>query len=190
MGFFDRIGNNPPDTQADNVGDLPPDQSLPAPDLVRKILDGAGTESWHDGSTQATTLARQHDEVSDVISRMSAGLEAAWTGGGADAAQARIRPLVDSAAEAARVYAANGANLTDLAHAFDAMKASLQPMPTPPHQDLHGKAAPWDIDTETEIAEYNALAQQNVDRYRDYVRHARANGQALQTELPGPGHGG
>ncbi|EFL09776.1 predicted protein [Streptomyces sp. AA4] len=52
-----------------------------------------------------------------------------WTGGGADAAQARIKPLADVSQAASHMFTANSQNASDLAYGFDQLKAALRPMP-------------------------------------------------------------
>ncbi|MFB9925636.1 hypothetical protein ACFORO_36815 [Amycolatopsis halotolerans] len=163
-------------------GDSGP-EALPAPELVQKILTGPGTASWHGGAEQAKALSSQHNEASDLLSRVSTGLESAWTGRGADAAKARIRRFAETTTVSAAIYDANGFNLTDIAHGFDAMKSSLEQMPpVPPHLNFFDRISPWETNTEREISDYNALAQHNVDRYQAYVQHSGANGQNLQTD--------
>lgn len=158
-------------------------EAVPAPELAQKVLAGPGTAVWHEGVSQAAQLSGQHHEASDLVSRMSTGLESAWTGRAADAAQTRIRALAEIASVSAAIYTANGANLSDVAHGFDAMKTSLQPMPgKPPHLTFLDRVSPWDTDAEKEINHYNAVAQQNIDRYQAYVQHARAGSQQLQTD--------
>ncbi|WP_329065592.1 PPE domain-containing protein [Amycolatopsis sp. NBC_01480] len=193
MGLFDWVGDGvkwvndrfddveewASDVWHGNTGD----QAVPAPELVQKVLASKGAQSWHQGASQATDLASQHHEASDDVQRLSTGLESVWTGGGADAAQARIKPFADVTTTAAQTYTGNGQNLTDLAHGFDEMKAGLQPMPnTPPHKDFLDTATPWDTDTEDQINNYNKLAQENLDRYHGYAQQAHASGQGLKTD--------
>ncbi|WP_370940415.1 hypothetical protein [Amycolatopsis sp. cg13] len=158
-------------------------EAVPAPELAQKVLNGPGTSVWHEGAGRAVQLSSQHHEASDLVARMSTGLESAWTGRAADAAQTRIRALAEIASVSAAIYTTNGANLSDVAHGFDAMKTSLQPMPDrPPHLTFLDRASPWETDAEREITQYNAVAQQNVDRYQAYVQHARTGSQQLQTD--------
>ncbi|MET9262734.1 hypothetical protein [Amycolatopsis sp. NPDC004079] len=158
-------------------------ETIPAPELAQKVLAGPGTSVWHEGTRRAVELSNQHHEASDLVARMSTGMESAWTGRAADAAQTRIRALAEIASVSAAIYTTNGANLSDVAHGFDAMKTSLQPMPDrPPHLTFLDRAAPWETDAEREINHYNAVAQQNIDRYQAYVQHARAGSQQLQTD--------
>ncbi|MGW7538866.1 hypothetical protein [Amycolatopsis sp. NPDC054798] len=158
-------------------------EAMPAPELAQKVLAGPGTSVWHEGAGQAAQLSSQHHDASDLVSRMSTGLESAWTGRAADAAQTRIRALAEIASVSAAIYTTNGANLSDVAHGFDAMKTALQPMPDkPPHLTFVDRVSPWDTDAEKEINQYNAVAQQNIDRYQAYVQHARTGSQQLQTD--------
>ncbi|WP_409466801.1 hypothetical protein [Amycolatopsis sp. GA6-003] len=158
-------------------------EALSAPELAHKVLAGPGTSDWHRGAGRAADLGEQHHEASDLVARMSTGLESAWTGRAADAAQTRIRALAEIASVSAAIYTTNGANLSDVAHGFDAMKTSLQPMPDqPPHLSFIDRSTPWDTDAEKEINHYNAVAQQNVDRYQAYVQHARTGSQQLQSD--------
>ncbi|GAA1023348.1 MULTISPECIES: hypothetical protein [Amycolatopsis] len=161
----------------------PGPEALPASELVQKVLTGPGTASWHSGAEQANTLSNRHNEASDLLSRVNAGLESAWTGRGADEAKARIRRFAETTAVSAAIYGINGSNLTDIAHGFDALKSSLEQMPpAPPHLNFFDRISPWETDTEKEISYYNALAQHNVDRYQAYVQHSDANGEKLQTD--------
>ncbi len=204
MGFFDVLGDAAKavggalEDAADWVGDRASDvgnwfgdlyhgnlgdQAVPAPEMVAKILASQGAQSWHQGAQQATGLAGKHDQAGAWVQQLSAGLEAAWTGGGADAAQARIKPFADATTAAATTYTGNGQNLTDLAHGFDAMKQSLQPMPAaPPHKNLWDEATWWNTDTEDQINQYNKTAQENLDKYHGYTQHAQTSGQSLKTD--------
>ncbi|MFF0147380.1 hypothetical protein ATK36_2117 [Amycolatopsis sulphurea] len=176
---FDDVEHWVSDVWHGNTGD----QAVPAPELVQKVLASQGAQDWHQGAGRATMLARQNDEMSARAQQLSAGLESAWTGGGADVARARIKPLTDATSAAAQTYTSNGQNLTDLAHGFDEMKAALQPMPkTPPHKNFLDTATPWDTDTEDQINTYNRMARENLDRYHGYQQQAQTSGQGLKTD--------
>ncbi|WIX80431.1 hypothetical protein QRX50_06535 [Amycolatopsis carbonis] len=193
MGFFDMVGDSAKwvgdrfsdaghwasDVWHGNVGT----QSVPAPELVQKILGSGGASSWHDGGGKATQLATDHHNLSSDIQRLSTGLESVWTGNGADAAQSRIKMFSEATTSAAQTYTTNSQNLTGLAHGFDEMKKALQPMPgTPPHKDFVDVATPWDTDTEDKINQYNQLAQQNLQRYNGYAQQAQTSGQGLKAD--------
>ncbi|GAA3561785.1 hypothetical protein GCM10022222_51960 [Amycolatopsis ultiminotia] len=156
------------------------DQAVPAPVIVQKVQQGQGTTSWHDGSATVQKVANAQHQVSDDAQQLSTALESMWTGAAADAAQSRVRPLSDASTTAAQAYSGNGQKLVDSAHGFDEMKTALQQMPsTPPHKNLLDEAAWWTTDTEQKIKDYNAIAQQNVDRYKTYAHQAQSNAQSL-----------
>ncbi|GAA3554168.1 hypothetical protein GCM10022222_42290 [Amycolatopsis ultiminotia] len=193
MGFFDWVGDGTKwlndrfndaeqwveDAWHGNLGD----QAVPAPELVQKILASKGAQSWHQGAEQATKLAGKHDDAGSRVQQLSAGLESAWSGGGADAAQARIKPFSDVTTAAAQTYTGNGQNLTDTAHGFDEMKKALQPMPnTPPHKNFWDEASWWDTDTEDQINQYNKLAQDNLNHYHGYAQQTQTSGQGLKAD--------
>ncbi|RJQ82744.1 hypothetical protein [Amycolatopsis panacis] len=159
------------------------DQAVPAPELVEIILASKGAVEWHQGATSLDQIAKDHDEVSADVQRLSTGLESVWSGNGAEAARGRIRPLGDASAVAGETYVGNSRNLADLAHGFDQMKSALQAMPkTPPHKNFFDTATPWDTDTEEQITTYNRIAQENLDRYHGYAKQAQASGQGLKND--------
>ncbi|GAA4531669.1 hypothetical protein [Amycolatopsis samaneae] len=158
-------------------------QAVPAPELVDKIMKSRGAPDWHGGAQTAGGLARDHSEIGGRIQEVTAGLESVWTGAGADAARAKMKPLADVAEAAARTFTANSQNLTGLAHGFDDMKRSMTPMPDrPPHKSFGDVIAPWETDTEKKIREYNQTAQQNLQRYDSYARQARSGGSDLKID--------
>ncbi|GAA3574768.1 hypothetical protein GCM10022222_69140 [Amycolatopsis ultiminotia] len=204
MGFFDFIGDAAKavghglEDAADWVGDRASDvgnwfgdlyhgnlgaQAVPSSDLVQKVMASKGAPEWHQGSTQAANLAQKHNDISGRVQQLSANLESVWTGDGADSAQARIRPLSDVSAAASQTFTGNSQNVSGLAHGFDEMKASLQPMPqVPPHKNLVDTAWPWDTDTEKQINDYNEVGQQNLARYQGYAQQAQTSGQGLNID--------
>lgn len=158
-------------------------QVVPAPDLVRRVQDSKGATNWHEGVATATTLAGEHGAISDRIRDISGRLEHAWTGSAAQAAQARLRPLGEVTAAAERTFAANAANLSDIANGFDFMRGSLEPMPpVPPHKTFGDIISIQDTDTEKAIYDYNGTAQRNIERYNDYANHAKGNGGQLTND--------
>ncbi|SEP54174.1 hypothetical protein [Amycolatopsis saalfeldensis] len=193
MGAFDFLGDgtqwlldryNDAETWVDDLfsGNLG-DQAVPAPELVQKVMSSKGAPEWHQGAATASDLSRDHSDISSRVQQLNATLESVWTGGGADAARAKIKPLADVSAAAAGTFTANSQNVTGIAHGFDEMKASLQPMPTtPPHKDFVDVATPWDTDTEDQINQYNQTAQQNLDRYNGYANQAQTSGQQLKID--------
>jgi hypothetical protein len=157
-------------------------QAVPMPEVIAKVVAG-NSGQWYQGAQQAQKLATTHDLISSRINEISAGLEAAWTGRSADAAQARIKPFANVIATAAQSFTENSTNLTGLAHGFDSVQAAFRNNPLPPRPDkgFLDVATPWDTDTEKKIAEYNALVKQHLSRYKSY--NAQATAAASQLRL-------
>lgn len=158
------------------------DQALPAPAIVQQVQQGPGTSSWDSGSSMVQKMIQEHNQNGDDAQQITTMLESVWTGDGADAARARLRPLSDASSTSAQAYVVNGQKLVDTTHGYNDMKIALQAMPpTPPHKNLWDQGTPWDTDTEKQINEYNAAANHNVDRYQKYADQAKTNGQGLNS---------
>lgn len=158
------------------------DQAVPAPAIVQQVQQGPGTSSWDSGSSTVQKMIQEHNQNSDDAQQITTMLESVWTGDGADAARARLRPLSDASATSAQAYVVNGQKLVDTTHGYNDMKIALQAMPpTPPHKNLWDQGTPWDTDTEKQINEYNAAANHNVERYQKYADQAKTNGQGLNS---------
>ncbi|ATY09621.1 hypothetical protein CU254_03440 [Amycolatopsis sp. AA4] len=158
------------------------DQALPAPAIVQQVQQGPGTSSWDSGSSTVQKMIQEHNQNSDDAQQITTMLESVWTGDGADAARARLRPLSDASSTSAQAYVVNGQKLVDTTHGYNDMKIALQAMPpTPPHKNLWDQGTPWDTDTEKQINAYNAAANHNVERYQKYADQAKANGQGLNS---------
>ncbi|MFB9931070.1 hypothetical protein ACFORO_22000 [Amycolatopsis halotolerans] len=158
------------------------DQAVPAPAIVQQVQQGPGTSSWDSGSSTVQKMIQEHNQNSDDAQQITTMLESVWTGDGADAARARLRPLSDASATSAQAYVVNGQKLVDTTHGYNDMKIALQSMPpTPPHKNLWDQGTPWDTDTEKQINEYNAAANHNVERYQKYADQAKTNGQGLNS---------
>lgn len=158
------------------------DQAVPAPVIVQQVQQGPGTSSWDSGSATVQKMIQEHNQNSDDAQQITTMLESVWTGDGADAARARLRPLSDASSTSAQAYVVNGQKLVDTTHGYNDMKIALQAMPpTPPHKNLWDQGTPWDTDTEKQINAYNAAANHNVERYQKYADQAKTNGQGLNS---------
>ncbi|MFB9923896.1 hypothetical protein ACFORO_08560 [Amycolatopsis halotolerans] len=151
------------------------EQAVPQSELVKQIMASKGAPDWHGGADQAAELAEQHAQVSGRVQQLMSGMESSWTGGGADTAQARIKPLADVSQAASHTFTANSQNASGLAHGFDQLKASLRPMPeTPPHRTFLDEAQFWrTTDTEAKINQY---------KYNTYAGTAKSAGQGLKID--------
>ncbi|WP_370948823.1 hypothetical protein AB5J62_15050 [Amycolatopsis sp. cg5] len=157
-------------------------QAVEASVMVQAVLASRGAPSWHEGAQIADELANRHHDIGNRIGQIGSGLQAVWTGRGADAAQTKLRPLADVVDAAARTFTANASNLNGMAHGFDHLKGSLVPMPAKPHKNFGDIVTPWDTDTERQIDNYNRIAQENLDRYSAYAQQARAGRQQLKID--------
>ncbi|MGW7533509.1 hypothetical protein [Amycolatopsis sp. NPDC054798] len=160
------------------------EQTVSQSDLVKAITASRGAPEWHEGGDQAEALARKHSAVSGRVQQLSSGLEASWTGGGAEAALARIRPLSEVSEAASRTFTSNSRTVSGLAHGFDQLKASLRPVPeVPPHKNFLDELQFWrTTDTEQKIKDYNEIGQHNLARYQAYASQAQLAGQGLKID--------
>lgn len=155
-------------------------QAMSVPEVVEKVMASQGATDWHGSAGTAAELASDHRAVAARIQNISSGLESVWTGSGAEAAQAKLKPLGEVADSAAQTFNANSTHVTGIASGFDEMKRSLTPLPSsPPHKTLWDVATPWDTDTEDQINKYNTQIQQNLDRYNSYAQQAQDAGGQL-----------
>ncbi|EHK87352.1 hypothetical protein SZMC14600_10793, partial [Saccharomonospora azurea SZMC 14600] len=144
------------------------------PEIVRMVQSGDASR-WQEGVTTAEDLSRDHAVVSDRGRRALTDLESAWTGGGAEAAHARIGPAVEATFQASSSYQDNARALSDMSHAFEWLKSSLEPMPEqPPTRGFWDHVTPWDTDTEAEINRYAELEEHNRRVYETYAEHTRS----------------
>lgn len=158
-------------------------QAMSVPDVVKEVTASRGATDWHSGASTATELASDHQAVATQIQSISSGLESVWTGSGADAAQAKLKPLGDVADSAARTFNANSTHVAGIASGFDEMKRSLTPVPASrPDKDFWDVVTPWDTDTEDQVNQYNAQIQENLDRYNAYAQQAQDAGRQLSTD--------
>src|SRR5690606_33315771 len=117
--------------------------AMSLPELVRQVKAGNSTQ-WESGVQVARQSAESHAEISDRGRRALTVLESAWTGGGAEAAQAKIKPAIEATHEAANTYEGNARTLADGASTFDQLKSALVPMPdAPPTRNFYDKITPW-----------------------------------------------
>lgn len=145
--------------------------ALSIPELVRLILAGSSAD-WRSGATQANELAQDHAAISDRARQALTRLESSWTGGGADAARARISPAVEATYQASSAYENNARTLNDASYAFDRLKSEVEPMPDqPPTRGIWDAITPWDTDTEVEINRYRELEERNRRAYEAYEQH-------------------
>jgi hypothetical protein len=155
-------------------------QAMSLPEVMEKVTASRGATDWHSSAGTATALASGHRAVAARIQAISSGLESVWTGSGAEAAQAKLKPLSEVADSAAQTFNTNSTNVTSIASGFDEMKRTLTPLPSsPPHKDFWDVVTPWNTDTEEQVNKYNAQVQENLNRYNAYAQHAQETSRQL-----------
>ncbi|HET6502207.1 MAG TPA: hypothetical protein VFG87_15730, partial [Amycolatopsis sp.] len=122
-------------------------------------------------------------QISDGSHDLVQRLESAWSGQGADAAQANIRPLAVSADDASQTLSSNGQHIQTQADTFDGIKNSLQAMADPaPEQNWYDNFVPGTTDAERAVDQYNQQASQNQQIYDQYHQSSTTVGQAIQID--------
>jgi hypothetical protein len=145
--------------------------------LVQAVLTGKGTGSLQDVHKAGVEQSTYQRQLEQGTHELTAGLESAWTGGAADAARDRLRPLTASATSASTTLDRNSTLSQTQIDQFHSMRNSLHPDVTdqPPTRSAWDVATPWDTDTEDKINQYNQKAQENVERYTAYSRQSTTN---------------
>jgi hypothetical protein len=145
-------------------------------DLVKAVLHGPGTSSLYEVHAAGLDEAKGQEEIETDTRKMATDLESAWTGPGADAARARIQPLIDTSASAAATLQQNARLTQEAAAQFDSMKNSLHPDVTndAPTKDTVDVLTPWATDNEDAINQHNQKAQENLQRFTSYSQQTSA----------------
>lgn len=170
-------------THSDDHTSQQGDRKIDCYDIWDKITHGPGTGSIQDGQAAASRLKGAYAERLTTIDTLAKEMDAAWTGGGAEAAQnAGAHPL--------RVWMEDsGTKLTDSDKylgeqntAFTTVHAQVQEVPKdPPKNNLLNAMTPWTTDTDRAIRDYNAKGQANVDAFNTYFKASNDNGQKMPT---------
>ncbi|MGW4521254.1 hypothetical protein [Amycolatopsis sp. NPDC004378] len=170
-------------THSDDHNSQQGDRKIDCYDIWDKITHGPGTGSIQDGQAAASRLKGAYADRLTTIDTLAKEMDAAWTGGGSEAAQnAGAHPL--------RVWMEDsGTKLTDSDKylgeqntAFTTVHAKVQEVPKdPPKNNLLNAITPWTTDTDRAIRDYNAKGQANVDAFNTYFKASNDNGQNMPT---------
>jgi len=131
----------------------------------------AGTGSWQAAQHAASQIAQDLPGQAASIKRLQDGMEAAWTGDAADAAQQGVTPLaLEHLNVADDLHAAQDLMSRQAASFHQAANAVLPMPPEPTVQDpLAAIAAGQPPDTMlTQVTQYHLAAQHNVDVMTTY----------------------
>ncbi|VVJ23430.1 Uncharacterised protein [Amycolatopsis camponoti] len=170
-------------THSDDHASQQGDRKIDCYDIWHQITTGPGTGSIQNGQSAAGRLKGAYADRLSTIDALAKEMDAAWTGGGSDAAQnAGAHPL--------RVWMEDsGTKLTDSDKylgeqntAFTTVHAQVQEVPKdPPKNNLLNAVTPWTTDTDRAIRDYNAKGQANVDAFNTYYKASNDNGQKMPT---------
>lgn len=170
-------------THSDDHTSQQGDRKIDCYDIWEKITTGPGTGSIQNGQAAASRLKGAYSDRLNTIDTLAKEMDAAWTGGGAEAAQnAGAHPL--------RVWMDDsGTKLTDSDKylgeqntAFTTVHAKVQEVPKdPPKNNLLNAVTPWTTDTDRAIRDYNTKGQANVDAFNAYYKASNDNGQKMPT---------
>ncbi|MER6795859.1 hypothetical protein, partial [Amycolatopsis mediterranei] len=170
-------------THPDDHTSVQGDRKIDCYDIWEKITTGPGAGSIENGQSAASRLKGAYSERLGTIDALAKEMDAAWTGGGAEAAQ-------NVGAHPLRVWMADsGTKLTDSDkylgeqhNAFTTVHAQVQQVPKdPPKNNLLNAVTPWTTDTDRAIRDYNAKGQANVDAFNTYYKASNDNGQKMPT---------
>ena len=168
-------------THSDDHTSQQGDRKIDCYDIWDKITHGPGTGSIENGQAAASRLKGAYADRLTTIDSLAKEMDAAWTGGGSEAAQnAGAHPL--------RVWMEDsGTKLTDSDKylgeqntAFTTVHAKVQEVPKdPPKNNLLNSITPWTTDTDRAIRDYNTKGQANVDAFNTYFKASNDNGQNM-----------
>jgi hypothetical protein len=157
-------------------------RTIDAHQIWKKINEGPGSGSLHNGAVTASTL---HDRYSDRLSRieqLSREMESAWTGDAGAAANTGAEPLLVWTEDSMQNLEYSKSGMSGQAQAFDVVLPKVQEVPEkPPESGFLNDVTPWETDTDRAIADYNARAQANVDAFNAYFQASQQNAEQMPT---------
>lgn len=146
--------------------------------------NAAGTESWQAAQQAAIQMSQELPGQATRIKRLQDGMEAAWTGDAADAAQQGVTPLALEHLHVADDLHAAQDLMSRQAASFHQAANAVRPMPPEPtvQDPLAAVVAGQPLDTMlTQVTQYNVVAQHNVDVMTTYDGASRYNATNMPT---------
>ncbi|MEU4248541.1 hypothetical protein AB0F15_14155 [Amycolatopsis sp. NPDC026612] len=170
-------------THSDDHTSVQGDRKIDCYDIWEKITTGPGAGSIANGQSAASRLKGAYSDRLSTIDGLAREMDAAWTGGGAEAAQnAGAHPLRVWMEDSGTKLTDSDKYLGEQHNAFTAVHAQVQPVPKdPPKNNLLNAVTPWTTDTDRAIRDYNAKGQANVDAFNTYYKASNDNGQKMPT---------
>ncbi|MEU0530560.1 hypothetical protein [Amycolatopsis tolypomycina] len=170
-------------THSDDHTSVQGDRKIDCYDIWEKITTGPGAGSIENGQSAANRLKGAYAERLGTIDALAKEMDAAWTGGGAEAAQqAGAHPLRVWMEDSGTKLTDSDKYLGEQHNAFTTVHAQVQQVPKdPPKNNLLNAIKPWTTDTDRAIRDYNAKGQANVDAFNTYYKASNDNGQKMPT---------
>ncbi|MEV4051097.1 hypothetical protein AB0J55_07890 [Amycolatopsis sp. NPDC049688] len=170
-------------THSDDHTSVQGDRKIDCYDIWEKITTGPGPGSIENGQAAASRLKGAYSERLGTIDDLAKEMDAAWTGGGAEAAQqAGAHPLRVWMEDSGTKLTDSDKYLGEQHNAFTTVHAQVQQVPKdPPKNNLLNAITPWTTDTDRAIRDYNAKGQANVDAFNTYYKASNDNGQKMPT---------
>ncbi|HET6703425.1 MAG TPA: hypothetical protein VFH84_00545, partial [Amycolatopsis sp.] len=170
-------------TRSDDHTSVQGDRKIDCYDIWEKITTGPGAGSIENGQSAANRLKGAYAERLGTIDALAKEMDAAWTGGGAAAAQqAGAHPLRVWMEDSGTKLTDSDKYLGEQHNAFTTVHAQVQQVPKdPPKNNLLNAMKPWTTDTDRAIRDYNAKGQANVDAFNTYYKASNDNGQKMPT---------
>ncbi|WP_410634690.1 hypothetical protein [Amycolatopsis sp. cmx-4-83] len=170
-------------THSDDHTSAQGDRKIDCYDIWEKITTGPGAGSIANGQSAASRLKGAYAERLSTIDGLAKDMDAAWTGGGSDAAQnAGAHPLRVWMEDSGTKLTESDKYLGEQHNAFTTVHTQVQEVPKdPPKNNLLNAVTPWTTDTDRAIRDYNAKGQANVDAFNTYYKASNDNGQKLPT---------
>lgn len=170
-------------THSDDHTSVQGDRKIDCYDIWEKITTGPGTGSIQNGQAAASRLRGAYSERLTTIDALAKEMDAAWTGGGGEAAQnAGAHPLRVWMEDSNTKLNDSDKYLGEQNTAFTTVHAQVQEVPKdPPKNNLLNAMTPWTTDTDRAIRDYNTKGQANVDAFNTYYKASNDNGQKMPT---------
>ncbi|WP_103353877.1 hypothetical protein [Amycolatopsis sp. CA-128772] len=170
-------------THSDDHTSVQGERKIDCYDIWEKITTGPGPGSIENGQAAASRLKGAYSERLGTIDDLAKEMDAAWTGGGSEAAQqAGAHPLRVWMEDSGTKLTDSDKYLGEQHNAFTTVHAQVQQVPKdPPKNNLLNAITPWTTDTDRAIRDYNAKGQANVDAFNTYYKASNDNGQKMPT---------
>ncbi|WP_328446803.1 MULTISPECIES: hypothetical protein [unclassified Amycolatopsis] len=170
-------------THSDDHDSVQGDRKIDCYDIWNQITTGPGTGSISNGQAAASRLKGAYQDRLTTIDGLAKDMDAAWTGGGSEAAQnAGAHPLRVWMEDSGTKLTDSDKYLGEQNNAFTTVHAQVQEVPKdPPKNNLLNAVTPWTTDTDRAIRDYNTKGQANVDAFNTYYKASNDNGQKMPT---------